>query len=802
MAPAVQAFVLQDLRRALRSLLRVPAFTATSVLTLALAAGANAAILAVVYAILLKPLPYREPDRLVAVWPQRFQSNADLLLLRERAPMFSSVAAFAPGWSMSLTGAGEPTKITIARVSGNLFETLGAAPLLGQPFDDRHARPRADSVIVLSHELWTRKFDADASIVGRTVQIDGMPFEVKAVMPRGFEVFGLKTDGYTPFAMDAAAWYHQLSFSLYVARLAPGRTIEQADREYKAVIPEIRRVRAYPEDYGRAAHVQGLQASIVGDVRSSLVALAAAVALILLVAGANVGILQLTRASARRRDLAVRAALGASQLRLARELFAEAVVLAAAGSAAGFALAVLVLPVLVSLLPANTPRIEEITLQGPAGAGVLAGAAIIAFIVGLAPLFAAGRLRMTPLLRSTTSSETAGGKRTRGVLVAVEIAAAVVLTAGAGLMVQSLWHLHRIDPGFTGRESVLTLHMQPSSSRFRTRAVSDYYEAVLERLRNVTGVTAAGAIQHLPFSGFSWNGALDIEGHQVPSGASRPSAGLRIVTPGYFEAIGQPVVAGRAFDRADIIRGNAVIVNATLATKYFGSPAAALGRTLRTRGGGVQGPWQSIVGVVGDVKHTSLTAPPMPEIYTAVGKSTIPAMMLAIRSDGDPRAIIASVREAIWSVERDVPISDIQTMEDRIAASLGRPRLLTTLLGMFAALGVLLAAIGVYGVVAYSVSRRRRELGIMMALGAARARIMRAVLREGMLYAIAGLAIGLPAAFAASRLMRTLVYGVRPTDPATYVVIAWVIAVLVAAACALPAYRASRIDPVLAIRQE
>jgi putative ABC transport system permease protein len=792
--------MLQDLRYALRSLMRVPAFTVTSILTLALAAGANAAILAVVYAILLKPLPYDDPDRLVAVWPGRFQSNVDLLYLREHSPMFSSLAAVAPGWSMSLTGAGEPVKLTVARVSGNLFQTLGTPPLLGRAFDDRHARPGADAVIVLSHSLWRNQFGGDVSVIGRSVQIDGSPFEVMAVMPRGFEVFGLRADAYTPFAIDPSAWHYQVAISFYVARLAAGRTIDQADRDYKALIPQIRKYRGYPDDYGRTAHLKGLRDAVVGDVSSSLVALASAVVLILLVAGANVGILQLTRASARGRDIAVRSALGASALRLARQLIAEGVLLGAASAAVGIALAKLMLPILVTLLPSDTPRMQEVTLSGPAGIAILAAALVIALLVGIAPLFAVRRLSIVPLLRSATTSESRAGKRTRGVLVTAEIGAAVVLTIGAGLMIQSVMHLQRIDPGFRGVESVLTLHVQPSTSRFRNAAVSDYYDGVLERVKQVPGVTAAGAIQHLPFSGYSWSGSLDVEGHVVAAGAARPVAGLRIATPGYFEALGQPIVAGRGLERADATRNNTVVVNAALAAKYFGSPAGAIGRTLRINGAGIQGAWLSVVGVVADVRHTALTAAPVPEIYTSVSKNTIPAMMLAIRASGDTTAIIPPVREAIWAVERDVPISDVRTMDQRIAQSLGRPRLLTTLLGMFGALGALIAAVGVYGVVAYSVSRRRHELGIMMALGADRARVMRSVLREGALYAVGGLVIGLPAAFAGSRLLRTLVYGVRPTDPATYLVIGSVVAVLVVAACAVPAYRASRIDPVVVLK--
>jgi putative ABC transport system permease protein len=392
---------------------------------------------------------------------------------------------------------------------------------------------------------------------------------------------------------------------------------------------------------------------------------------------------------------------------------------------------------------------------------IVAAAGVVTLIVGIAPLFAVRRLSIVPLLRSATTSESARGKRTRGLLVTGEIAAAVVLTIGAGLMIQSVWNLQRVHPGFHGSESVLTLHLQPSSARLRDTPVAEYYARVLQRVRGIGGVSAAGAIQHLPFSGYSWNATLDVEGHDVPAGASRPVAGLRIVTPGYFAALGQPVLAGRAMEAADASRETAVVVNAVFANRYFGSHAAALGRTLRIRGAGIQGSWMSIVGVVADIRHSSLTAAAAPEIYTSVGKRTIPAMMLAVRVDGEPRALITAVREAIRSVERDVPISDVQTMENRIGGSLGRPRLLMTLLGMFATLGVLIAAVGVFGVVTYSVSRRRRELAIMIALGAARVRVIRSILREGLLFAAAGLLFGIPAAFAASRLRRLVTASVR-----------------------------------------
>jgi putative ABC transport system permease protein len=427
---------------------------------------------------------------------------------------------------------------------------------------------------------------------------------------------------------------------------------------------------------------------------------------------------------------------------------------------------------------------------------------MMALPVGLAPLLAMGRVSHAPLLRATATSTSPGASRTRGLLVVAEVAAAIVLTIGAGLMLQSLRNLHRVDPGFPAADTVLTLQLQPSGARFRNAAVSDYYDRVLERVRALPGVAAAGAIQHLPFSGYAWNGQLDVEGVVVPPATRGPVAGLRIVTPGYFEALGQPIVAGRALARADVQHANTVVVNASLAVKYFGSPGAALGRTLRINGAGIVGSWLTIVGVAGDIRHTALTDAPAPEIYTAVGKNTIPAMMLAVRTAGDAAALVPAIREAIWSVGRDVPISDVQTMDARIAGTLGRPRLLTTLLGMFAVLGVVLAAVGVYGVVAYSVSQRRRELGIMMALGASRRRVIRSVLREGLGYAAAGLVVGVPAALAASGLLRTLVFGIRATDPATYAVLAAAVALLVLAACVVPAHRASRLDPLVALREK
>ena len=791
--------MLHDVRIAVRSLVRAPGFTLTTVVTLALAAGANAAILAVVYGVMLKPLPYREPDRLVAVWPGRFQSNVDLVRLRERAPMFSSVAAVAPGWSLSLTGSGDPTRVTVAKVSGNLFDTLGSEPLLGRPFSESSARSGADRVIVLTYQLWTKQFAGDRTIVGRSIVLDGTQYQVAAVMPKEFSVVGLRTDGFVPFALDPSAWYHQLAFSLFVARLAPGRTIEQSDRDYRALVAEIRLEGKYPDDYGRTARLAGLRESMVGDLSTSMVVLASAVGFILMIAGANIGTLQLTRAAARSRDLAVRSALGASRARILRQLLAENLLLAVLGGILGVVVARAALPLLLGLLPADMPRTAEIAIDALVSTGVIAAALAVALSVGALPAFSLTRLRALPLLRAGASSESRSAKRTRASLVSAEVALAVVLTIGAGLMLQTLWRLDGIDPGFTA-DKVLSLHVQPTGEKHDKLAVADYYDSILQRLRALPGVEGAGAIQHLPFSGFSWNASLDITGFEPPPGASRPVAGLRIATPDYFHALGQPVLVGREFERADATHQDRVIVNESLAKQYYGSAPAALGRTLRIRGGRIQSPWMTIVGVVGDVRHTSLTALTGPEIYTSVSKTSIPAMMIAIRASGDPLALVPAVREAIWSIDRDVPLSDIQRMEARVGSSLGRPRLLLTLLAGFASVGLLLAVVGVYGVVAYSVAQRRRELGIMAALGAERGRIMRVIFREALVYAGCGLALGVPASLAASRVMRNVVWGVSATDPATYAVISAATIVVVCAASILPALRAARVDPVEALK--
>lgn len=787
---------------AVRSLLRRPGFTAMAVFTLAVAAAANAAILAVVYGVLLRPLPYRDPSQLVAVWPGRFQSNADLAWLRDRSPMFTGLAAIAPGWTMSLTGSGDPRKVTVARVSGNLFELLGVQPIAGRVFREADARTGSDQVVILTHDLWTKQFGGDRGIVSRTIALDGDRYEVVGVLPAAFEVFGLKTDAYTTLALDPAAWYHRLSFSLLVGRLAPGRGADQAERDYRALLPGLRQAHNYSNDYGHTARLQDLRSATVGEIRTGLVSLAAAVALILLIAGANVGTLLLTRAAGRTREIAVRSAVGASRSRIMRELLAEGALLSLAGGGIGTLAAWIGMPAFVRLLPPDTPRLGDIAIDWTVAGAVLSAATVVGLLFAVAPALTATRIRTGLLVRAGTSSETRQSKRLRGALVVAEIALAIVLASGAALMVQSFVSLQRVNPGFSP-DRVLTLQVLPNNVGYKqARPTNVFYDVLLERLRAVPGVQSAGAIQHLPFSGYSWTAQVDIEGHPVPEGDRRPVVEMRIVTPDYFRAVGQPLIAGRSFAAGDASSQRTVIVNQALARTFFGRESNALNRTLRVSGGGLRTEWMTIVGVVADVRHTSLATPAGPEIYTSVTGTSIPAMMLAIRTEGDPLSLAPAVREAIWSIDRHTPIADLQTLSTMVGASLARPRMIVSLLGGFAVIGLVLALVGVYGVVTSSLAQRTHEIGIRLALGAERRRILRLILKDGVVYAAAGLVLGIPAALAATRLLQTMLFGIEATDVLTYAGLSVSMVAVVLAASYVPARRATRVDPLVALKHD
>ena len=653
--------ILRDLAFAFRTIRRSPAFALTAILTLALGAGATAAVSAVAYGILFRPLPFAAPDRLVAVWPLHFLSQRDLRYLRDRATGLGSVAAIAPGWTFSLTGAGDPRRITVDRVSANLFETLGAPAALGRTLRSGEDAPGAPGRLVLSYRFWQEQFGGDPSIVGWTVRVDDAPHQIIGVMPRDFEIFRPGTDAWAPLPADPSAFYHALNFSLFVGRLSPGVPLARADAAFRSLMPSMRAELGYPEGFGRTATLEDLRETTTGSMRSSLALLMATVAFVLLIAGANLGVLVVARSTARSKELALLAAVGVSRAAVVRLQLFEVVVLSALGGAAGLALARLATPALVGLLPAYTPRASGVAVDGTVAALVLGATVLVAVVFGIAPALAAGRGVSATVLREGAATQSPGARRTRGAMVAVQIALALVLAIGAGLMLQSLWRLQHVESGMD-IDHVLTLRLQPSSSLYKQgNAARDYDHDVLARIAALPGVSATGAIQHLPFSGIDWVDGYEPEDQPMPAGAARPTAGLKIITGDYFAAVGQPIVAGRAFSTADETTSDeVVIVNAALASKLYGQPERAIGRRLRT--GRQAGPWRTIVGVVGDVRTKSLASPPEPELYEVVGSGTIPALMVAIRGDGDPLALVAAAREAVWSVDRGVPVSDLQPM--------------------------------------------------------------------------------------------------------------------------------------------
>ena len=565
----------------------------------------------------------------------------------------------------------------------------------------------------------------------------------------------------------------------------------------------MRRTLGRPDDWGRTLHAASLQGTTTQAVRPALTLLLAAVGLVLLLGAANLGTLVLGRSIERARELAVRTAIGASRRQLVRQLLVEQIVLAAAGALAGLALAQALLPILVARLPPEVPRQAEIALDGGVFLAVLAASVGLAVAMGLLPALVALRAGVQPLLRQRHGTETPGRQRALGGLVAAQVALALVLGVGAGLMLRSMWNLQRVDPGFDP-DGVLAFRLQ-TTSRYRSLGVGlPYLQQARERLAALPGVTAVGAIGHLPMSRYSWSIGVHRQDRPLAPGASPPQVGWRFVWGEYFEAMRIPLVAGRRFTSADRTGAPLVaVINESMARAFFGDPAAALGQPLVQHGGGRDGESVlQVVGVVGDVRHDGLDTPPQPEMFTPLEQTFMFPMHMVVRTGGDAASLAAPVRSALYDVDPAVPVADLQPLPTLMAATLGRPRLLAVLLSVFAAAGVLLSVIGLYGVVALRVRQREREIGIRMALGATGQRVVADVVRRGLLQAATGMLVGVPAALALSRFMEGLVFGVTPRDPLTFALLPVLLTAVAAAACYLPARRASRVDPVIAIRAE
>jgi predicted permease len=819
---------MHELRYALRALARTPAFTLAAVVSLAIGIGANTAIFSVASALLIRPLPYADADRLVILWnrspglgiTEDWFSTAQYFDVRNGHQGFDDVA-IALGANANLTGDdGEPERIGAIRMSSNLLPMLGARAEIGRLLTVAEDAEGGPASVVLGYGTWVRRYGSDPSVLGRKILVNGESYEIVGVLPASFTLprevlptLGGAPDAEIvlplPLGPKAVTFRGREDYNI-IGRLKRGVTADAAQAEMDALTARLRRDHpdVYPPNGGLTFSIVPLQQQVVGGVRASILVLSGAVALVLLIACANAANLLLARAVARRRELAIRAALGASVRRLARQLLVESVTLSVLGGAAGLAVAAAGVAALRGLGRASVPRVAAVHLD----AGVLAFTAVVSVLAGLlfglAPLF---RLRddasAAPLADSTRGSSGAGslwgrGHRTRRVLVIAELALAVVLAAGAGLLVRSFAELLRVPAGFESAQR-LTFELTATGRKYPNGArVGDAYRDLRDRLRALPGVADAGLVSALPLSQmFSW-GPVTIEGRQPPPGEKFVNVDERMITPGYLRTMAIPIVEGRDFDDHDGRDGARVAIVDERMAREMWPGQSPVGRRLRLGGADSTSPWITVVGVAGAVKQDALDSESRIAVYLPHAQFPARAMTVVLRASGAAESVAGAAREALRAFDPDLPVYNLRSMESRVAESLARRRLAMLLLACFAAIAVTLAAVGVYGVISYIVSQGRRELGIRLALGASPRALVRMILAQGAAVAGLGIGIGLVAALALARLVRSLVFGIGITDPATYGGVALVLGVVAFVACLVPAARAARVDPALSLRAE
>jgi predicted permease len=811
----------QDVRYALRGMRRSPGFTAAAVLTLGLGMGATTAIFSVVRAVLLSPLPYEEPERRVMIWSRwkdfdkTWVSDAEVFDYRQLCRSLQSVAAWGSS-EANLTGGAEPVRVGVGQVTANTFETLGARPVFGRGFSEVEDLPGGEPVVVLGHGLWQSRFGGDPGILGRVIELDGVARRVVGVMPRGFALPTDFTDNaaepsqlWVPLQIDPAKLEHGSHGLFAAARLAPGATAKQATAELSTVTANLTREGFYPAAMRFTAFAVPVDVEIRGAAREALLLVFGAVFFLLLMSCVNVANLLLARAERRGREMSVRAAIGAGKARLARQLLTESFVLASAGALLGLALGWVGVRVVAAGGAAGLPTLAPIRMEPSVLTFAFGLSIATTLLFGLAPAARTLRLQLAESLRDGSASASSGvrGQRLRALLAAMQMALAVLLLLGAGLMLRSLAALSRVDLGFEpGR--VLTLQVRPPESNYaKSEAVVAFDRALLERVRSLPGVRAAGLVRSLPLAASIGDWGLDIEGYDAPPG-QHPKGDWQVVSDGAFEALGERLVAGRWLLPADTAEAQPVaLVNETLARTYWPG-VSPIGKRIRMGFNDTKRPWMTVVGLVHDERHNGVTAAIKEKFYVAYAQFPLSTgfaarnMTLVARSQGDPLGLVAPIRAEVRALDPNMPIANVRTMTDVFRSSLARPRLTGSLLAIFAGLALLLAAVGVSGVLSYLVSRRRREMGIRMALGASRARVLGLIMKSGMATAAVGVTGGVVAAFILTRLMAGLLYGVAPRDPGTFAAVAVVMLGIAAAASAVPALRAARADPLDALRSE
>jgi putative ABC transport system permease protein len=785
-----------------------PGFTAVIVLALGIGIGATTAIFSVVNAILLRALPYGDPDRIVMVWmdnrkldlDQDFHSYPNYADYRDQNQTFDEIAAFNDR-SFNLTGSGDPERIIGAWSSANLFSVLGTEPAIGRVFTVEEEEPGKDLVVVLSHGLWQRRFGGDPAIVGQQVSMNGVNRTVIGIMPPQFAFPRKETEVWVPLAINQNLKNARGAFFLKsVGRLKPEVSLEQAQADTKTIATRLAQEYDYLSSYG--VNLVRLHDQIVGNVRPALLVLLGAVAFVLLIACANVANLLLARAAVREREIAIRTALGAGRWRIVRQLLTESLLLSLAGGALGLLLAFWGLDVLVALSPQDIPRLDQIRIDGRVLAFTLLVSLLTGLIFGLAPALQASKPDLNESLKEGGRGSTGGihGSRVRSILVISEIALSLILLIGAGLMIRSFQRLLEFDLGFNP-ERLLTLKVQLAGSRYgQGQQVVSFYDQLLQRVESLPGVESAGAVSDVFLSKTPNSTTFSLEGRPDPPPAEDIEVPFDSISPNYFRVMGIPLLKGREFDHRDVADApGVVIINDTFARMFFPGEEP-VGRRFRYRGD--NNPWLTIVGVVADMRRTGFDSEVRPETFLPYAQNPSGRLTLIVRASSDPSALVGSIRSEVSQIDPGQAVYDVKTMDKWLGEMVSQRRFNMMLLAIFAGVALILAAVGIYGVISYSVTQRTHEIGIRIALGAARRDVMRLVVGQAAKLTGVGLGAGLVAAFALTRLMTSLLYGVSATDPVTFALIPFVLAAVALLSSYIPARRAAKVDPMIALRYE
>ena len=817
----------QDIRYALRAFAKNLGFTLAAVLSLAIGIGANTSIFSVADALLLRPLPYKNADRLVILWnrspglniTEDWFSPAQYLDIKNGNHGFEQVA-IAIGGNFNLTGEGEPERVGVTRVSSNLLPMLGVSAARGRLFAPEEDSPGTAATAVLTDGMWARRYGRDPKVLGKTITINGQPYEVVGILPQSFalprEVLPLldgteQTEIFLPLPLAASAAQIRTNEDYnIVGKLKPGVTVPQAQAEMDTITARLRR--DYPENYppngGLTFSIVPLLEQVVGNVRPALLVLLGSVGFVLLIACANVANLLLARAVGRQQEIAVRTALGASRRRIVRQLLTESVLLALGGGALGTLICLWSVQWIHVLGTKSIPRLHDVAIDGrvllftvllSVGSGIL---------FGLVPALRVSRLDLNSTLKDAsrgsagTSAVWGHGNNVRRLLVVTELALSVVLLIGAGLLIRSFARLQNVSPGFNA-QNVLTFDLTMTGKKYGDKqAILNTYRQLWDRLEHVPGVSAGGGVTSLPLSqAYAWT-PITVEGRMPLPGEKFLNADERVVGGHYFQAMGIPLRKGRFFNEQDDASKPGVVLVDEFMAEQIWPRQDPIGKRIHIVELKSDNPWQTVVGVVGRVKQDTLDSDPRIAFYLPQTQYPTRAMTVALRSHSDPSGVLSAVKNELKNLDADLPMYDVRTMQQRVDESLARRRFSMLLLAVFAAVALALATIGIYGVMAYLVNQGTREIGIRIALGASQRNILRLVVRQGMILALAGVAIGLAGAFLLARLIRNLLFGVQATDPVTFVGIAFLLGLVALLASYIPARRAARVDPLVALRYE